>query len=226
MGRGSEERTRRVLWARMYNGAMKSTDAVTGVLLAGGQSRRLGRDKAVEPFMGEPLMARVAARLSQVCSQLVVVVAEESRARELPIPAGAKVVTDAYPGKGSLGGIYSGIHASSSQWVVVTACDMPFLNVRLFEHMLSLRPGHDVVAPVVEGRPEPTHAAYSKACLAAIRARLERDQLKITGFFDDVRVRYVPEDEVKRFDPELLTFFNVNNQEDLDRALALAREGR
>lgn len=201
-------------------------EPVTGVLLAGGQSRRLGRNKALEPFCGQPLMARVAARLSEVCGELVVVVAEPGKAAGLPIPAEARVTADLYPGKGSLGGIYSGLHAASNPWVIVVACDMPFLNVVLLRHMLALRQSNDVIVPLVEGYPEPTHAAYSKTCLEPIRWRLERDQLKIASFFEDVRVRSIPEEEVRRLDPDLLSFFNVNTQEDLDRALALAEGGR
>ncbi len=200
--------------------------AVTGVVLAGGQSRRLGRDKRLEPFGGEPLMARVMGRLAQVCDELVAVVADASAAGALPLPPGALVTPDAYPGKGSLGGIYSGLAAASHPWAIVVACDMPFLNARLLAHMLSLRPGFDVVVPVVGGRPEPTHAAYAKSCLPIIQRRLERDELEIALFFEEVRVRSLPEEEVRRFDPDLLTFFNINTQDDLDRALALAQEGR
>ncbi|MEE9284202.1 MAG: molybdenum cofactor guanylyltransferase [Dehalococcoidia bacterium] len=205
---------------------MVNQRGVTGVVLAGGRSRRLGRDKRLEPFDGQPLLARVMARLGRVCDELVAVVADASDDRGLPMAPGARVTADLYPGKGSLGGIYSGLAAASNTWALVVACDMPFLNIPLIEHMLSLRAGHDVVVPVVDGRPEPTHAVYSKVCEPAIRHRLERDELKIIGFFDDVRVRYVPEEEVRRFDPDLLTFFNINTQADLERALALAREGR
>ncbi|MCH8191964.1 MAG: molybdenum cofactor guanylyltransferase [Chloroflexi bacterium] len=204
---------------------MAKSQAVTGVVLAGGRSRRLGRDKRLEPFAGQPLLSRVMARLAPVCDALVAVVADETMEDGLPLPAGATLVADRYPGKGSLGGIYTGLAAASTPWAFVVACDMPFLNASLIEHMLSLRRGHDVVVPILDGRPEPTHAAYAQACLPAIKHRLERDQLKIIGFFDDVRVRYVPEDELRRFDPDLLTFFNINTQADLDRALALAKAG-
>ncbi len=192
--------------------------------LAGGQSRRLGRDKALEPFAGAPLITRVLTRLGEIAERLLVVVADESRAAELPLSEDVRVATDRYPGKGSLGGIYSGLDAASTPWTVVVACDMPFLNVRLLEHMLSQREGHDVVVPVIDGRPEPTHAAYSRACLPAIQRRLERDELKIIGFFEEVRVAYVPEDEVRALDPDLRSFLNVNTQSDLEQALALARE--
>ena len=76
------------------------------------------------------------------------------------LAGGALIVEDRYPGKGSLGGIYTGLAAASNPWIFVVACDMPFLDTNLIEHMLSLRARHDVVVPVVEGHPEPTHAAY------------------------------------------------------------------
>ena len=198
----------------------------SGVVLAGGLSRRLGRDKAVEPVGGEPMISRVISRLSKVSDQTVVVVNEPERAELLPLPESAKAAVDAYPGKGSLGGIFTGLTAAGGSWAFVVSCDMPFLNTSLLSHMLSLRDGYDVVAPVVDGRPEPTHALYSRVCLPHIQRRLEADELKIIGFFDDVTVRYVSEAELDLLDPERLSFFNVNTQEDLDRAHALVAEGR
>ena len=109
---------------------------------------------------------------------------------------------------------------------MVVACDMPFLNLQLLRHMLSLREGVDAVVPVLEGRPEPTHALYSKACLPHVEERLKADDLKISRFFDQVRVQYVPEEDIARFDPELLSFFNVNSPSDLDQALEWVAEGR
>ena len=202
------------------------TEGVTGIVLAGGMSRRLGRDKALEPVGGEPLLRRVIGRLSEVSQETVVVVADAERATGLLLPDSAGVVVDVYPGKGSLGGIFSGLSASGLDWGIVVACDMPFLNVDLLRHMLSLRKGCDAVVPVVDGRPEPTHAVYYRGCLSSIESRLQADDLKITRFFDEVRVRYVTQEEIAGFDPEYLSFFNVNTQEDLDRALTLAAEGR
>ena len=102
---------------------------------------------------------------------------------------------------------------------------MPFVSVNLVNHMLSLRNGFDAVVPELGDRPEPTHAVYSKACLEPMRRKLDARQLKIAGFFDDVKVNMVPEGVVNRFDPEHLSFFNVNTQEDLDRAVELADQG-
>ena len=205
----------------------KNTDpnGITAVILAGGRSRRLGRDKAVEPFAGEPLIRRVIHRASDAVSatEVVVVVADQERADALPLDASHRTAVDVFPDCGSLGGIYTGLDAALTEWVLVTACDMPFLSASLLGHLAGLRDGADAVVPVVGGFPEPTHALYSRRCRPAIEKRLQAGELKISGFFDDVTVRYLPEDDVRRFDPELLSFFNINRPEDLARALELAR---
>ena len=198
---------------------------VSGIVLAGGQSRRLGRDKAVEPIGGQPLIRRVIQRIQQVAGEIVVVVADSARAGTLPLEDGHRTALDQYPGKGSLGGIFSGLAAARGQWGVVVACDMPFLNLELLRHMASLRQGADAVVPVLEGRPEPTHALYSKACLPYIERRLQGDDLKIARFFDEVRVNYVSEEVIAQFDPDHLSFFNVNTPDDLERAVALVAQG-
>ena len=200
--------------------------SVSGVVLAGGQSRRLGRDKAVEPIAGQPLIQRVIERVSQVSTEMVVVVASRARGEALPLLEAHRIALDIYLGKGSLGGIFSGLTAVQEEWGLVVACDMPFLNLELLRYMMSLREGVDAVVPVLEGRPEPTHALYSRACLPHIEERLKADDLKIAGFFEEVRVRYVPEEDIARFDPDYLSFFNINSQSDLDQALALAAQGR
>lgn len=198
---------------------------VTGVILAGGMSTRLGRDKAVEPLAGQPLIGRVLSMLSDVTDTSVVVVNDEARGAELPLPENVAVAVDAYPDSGSLGGIFTGLQAASADWALVVACDMPFLNPTLLARMLELRTDHDVIVPVLDGRPEPTHALYSKACLPHMEERLQHGKLKITGFYEDVRVRYITEDEVNLLDPDRLSFFNVNTQDDLDRAKALVAAG-
>jgi len=203
---------------------MNDTDGVTGIVLAGGRSRRLGRDKAVETIAGQALIARVLDSLSHVTQELVVVVNDHERARELPLPDSVVTAVDIYPDTGSLGGIFTGLTASSNRWGIVVACDMPFLNLELLEHLLSFREGHDLVVPVIDHRPEPTHAAYSKVCLPAIETRLRANDLKIAKFFDDVRAKYVSQRRVEEIDPGGLSFFNINTEEDLTRARMLAGE--
>ena len=196
--------------------------AVSAVVLAGGLSRRLGRDKAVEPLGDAPLIRRVLSRVAEVTDETVVVINDAARASELSLNGDVVTAVDRYPGAGSLGGIFTGLEAARADWALVVACDMPFLNVPLLRRILSLRAGRDAVVPVIEGRPEPTHAAYSKRCLPHIERRLQANDLKISRFFEDVEVEYLPQSSVDELDAEHLSFFNVNTEQDLERARRLA----
>ena len=199
---------------------------ITAIILAGGISRRFGRDKAVEPFAGEPMIRRVIRRSAEGvnAAEVLVVVGSLERAGELPLDVQHRVAVDAFPNGGSLGGIYTGLLNAQTEWGLVTACDMPFLEPSLLRHMAHCRSGVDAVVPVRDGRPEPTHALYSRRCLPAIHDRLLAGELKISGFYDRVTVRYLLDDELMRFDPELWSFFNINRPEDL--ALAAEHEQR
>ena len=201
---------------------MTRKTGASAIVLAGGMSRRLGRNKALEDVGGQPLILRVLDRLAEISDDAVVVVNDAKRARDLPLHGSAQVVIDRYAGSGPLGGIFTGLSACSQQWGLVAACDMPFLNTKLWKDILARRRGHDAVVPVLDGRPEPTHAAYSKVCLPRIEERLKADDLKIARFLDDVRVAWTPQARVEELDPGRLSFFNVNAQEDLDRARELA----
>lgn len=201
---------------------MIDTNGVTGIILAGGLSRRLGRDKATEPINSQPLIGRVLDTLSQITNELVVVVNTSERGQELPLPESAVVAVDIYPDSGSLGGIFTGLSASTNQWGIVVACDMPFLNLNLIEYLFSFREGYDIVVPVIDHRPEPTHAVYSRVCLPLIETRLKMNDLKIARFFDDVRTKYVSQRHIEEIDPGKLSFFNINTEEDLTQARMLA----
>jgi molybdopterin-guanine dinucleotide biosynthesis protein A len=135
-----------------------------------------------------------------------------------------RVVTDRFPGRGSLGGVFTGAEASAEPWSLVVACDMPFLNVNLLRHLVGQRADVDAVVPRLRGQPEPLHALYSKACLAPMQRRLQAGDLKIASLFDTMRVRYVDEGAIDRIDPRHFSFFNVNTRPELEKARRLARE--
>ena len=196
---------------------------ITSIVLAGGKSTRLGREKALELIGGESLIERVIGRVAPLSTEVILVMRPEQPT--LPVLAQPKVkaVTDLYPGKGSLGGVYTGLHYSSSFHNLVVACDMPFLNEALLRHLIELSPDFDVVIPLVEGNTEPLHGIYSKNCLVPIEALLKQGKLRIVDFFPSVRVRYVDATELNRFDPQHLSFFNINAEEDLTKARILAR---
>ena len=194
---------------------------VTSIILAGGRSLRLGRRKAVETICGKSLLERAIEKLRIISSQILVVTSQEQP--DLLVACEAEVVVDIYPGKGPLAGICTGLLASRFPYSIVVACDMPFLNVELLRYMIELSDGVDVVIPRSgKGMIEPLHAIYSRNCINTIRAQLERGHLKISQALDILRVRYVEQEECRKFDPQHLSFFNVNSMLDLKRAAAIA----
>ena len=198
-------------------------EMITSIILAGGKSLRLGRSKCLETINGKSLIERVIERLKSVSRQILMVTSWEQL--DLPAIGEAEVVVDLYPGKGPLVGIYTGLLAAESSHSLVVACDMPFLNIELLRYMIKLSPGFDAVVPrLEEGKVEPLHAIYSKDCLDNMKTLLEHDQLEVIRLLNTVHVRYIEQAECQRFDPQLLSFFNINCQSDLERAIMLAVE--
>ena len=182
-----------------------------GVILAGGESRRMGRTKALLPVGGTTLIEAVIARLREACPEILIVTNTPELYRHL----GVRMVPDALPGRQSLVGIYTGIlHTGGPAFVC--ACDMPFLHPPLIRYLGSLTGGVDAVIPRHGGEYEPLHAVYTPACLDAIRRCAQR-RGRNTGFLSDVRVRVVEVEEIRRFDPDLRSFVNVNTPEDYAR---------
>ena len=195
------------------------------IVLAGGYGLRLGRNKALEAVGERSLLDWVLSRLSFLDSDILLVTTKELPYTRLIDYPRLRVVSDIYPGKGPLGGIHTGLKFASAARSLVVACDMPFLNRGLLRYMIELSAGFDLVIPRLGELVEPLHAVYSKACLAPIERLLEQGILSVRELFGLVRVRYVETEEIDRFDPEHLSFFNVNTKSDLARARDLLRQG-
>lgn len=194
---------------------------VTGIILAGGKNVRLGRNKAIEKVGGINLIERVVGRLEPITSQLIIVVARENH--RLPKIPQAKFVIDIFPDSGPLGGIYTGLKASMNDTNIVVACDMPFLSTALLGYMSSIINGYDAIVPrSVSGMYEPLHSVYSSTCLPFIKKHLDDKQLAIVPFLSEIKVYYVGEKEYRFYDPSQMSFFNINQQIDLDIAAKLA----
>jgi molybdopterin-guanine dinucleotide biosynthesis protein A len=194
----------------------------SAVVLAGGGSSRLGQDKAFLSIAGQFLIERIVERLSQLSDEVIIVANEIDRYEQFE----AVVVSDVYPGKGALGGIYSGLKAATRSHSLVVACDMPFLNLSLLRYMQGLARGYDVVIPRTGKLTEALHAFYSHNCLPFIEEQLLAGDLRIVHFFPHARVRYVEREEIDVFDPKHLSFFNINNQADLEKARKELGPGR
>ena len=193
------------------------------IVLVGGRSTRLGRDKAQEPLLGRPLLQWAIRPLDPLVDSFLLVRAAGQPLPELEAGKPVEVAEDLYPEAGPLGGIYTGLHYARAEHSVVVACDMPLVAPALVEELFRLAREVDVVMPLGEEFPEPLCAVYGRACLPAIRDQLERGRLKITGFLGAVRVRYLRQEEWRPLDPEGLSFFNVNTEEDLRRAEDILR---
>jgi molybdopterin-guanine dinucleotide biosynthesis protein A len=195
----------------------RNLSPTSAVVLAGGRSSRLGQDKAFLRINGQFLIERILEKLAQVSDEVIVVANDIEKYEQFE----AVVVGDVFPGKGALGGIYSGLRAATRDRSLVVACDMPFLNLSLLQYMQGLAPRYDVVIPRLGRLMEAVHAVYSRNCLPFIEKQLQAGDLRIVSFFPQVRVRYVDDDEMDIFDPKHLSFFNINSQADLDKAREL-----
>ena len=191
---------------------------LTVAVLAGGKSSRMGTDKSFVRVLGRPLIEDVLAHVAGIGAEIIIVTNRLEDYHYLGLP----LFTDVLPDKGALGGIYTALHSSSQPHTLCVACDMPFVVRPLLDYLISLIPEGDAIIPRLNGEAEPFRAIYSQACLAPIRAALDAGKMRVISFFPDVRVRFVDEPEIDRFDPQHLSFFNVNTPEDLERARRLA----
>lgn len=195
--------------------------SITGVIQAGGRSTRMGGEpKALLELGGKRIIERVVDVLGAVLGDLLVV----TNTPELYAFLGLPMVPDRYPEGGALGGIVTGLAAARGEAAFTVACDMPFLHPDVVR-LVTARAGEaDVVIPRVDGQYETMHALYAKACLPAMEARLRAGQLKIVGFFPDVRVLEIDAASVARHREPRTAFMNVNTPEELARARALVEQ--
>jgi molybdopterin-guanine dinucleotide biosynthesis protein A len=197
---------------------------ISCVVLAGGKSTRLGRDKVLEKIGNKSLLEQVISRTESLSKEIIIVTAKERTFTHLESREKIKIVSDIFPGQGSLGGIYTGLVKSSSFYNLVLAADMPFVNGSLLKYMMGIAEGFDFTVPRIDGLFEPLHAIYSKACISPIETILSQGKKTIIELFNYVKVRFVEAEEIDRFDPHHLSFFNINTPAELEMAKKIGRE--
>lgn len=195
---------------------------VSGAILAGGRSTRMGTNKALLEVGGVRLIDGALVTLRAIFPEVLLVANDPEPYAALGLP----IVADLIPGKGPLGGLYTAVTAAINPWAFCLACDMPFANARLIQHLVALAEGYDVVVPRTAEGVQPLHAVYGKTCLAAMRRQIEADRLKIDRLYESLRVRYVDEAEMRPLDPDLLSFWNLNTREEWAVAQAQAAARR
>lgn len=195
---------------------------LTVVIQAGGESRRMGKNKALVPFLGQPMILRVIERIRPLADEILIT----ANAREGLEFLGLPLVADILPGSGALGGLYTALQAASQPIVAVVACDMPFASRELLAYQRDVLIGEsaDVVLPATEQGMEPLHAVYRRAvCLPAVEAVLDEGQRRMIAWFDRVKVRVLSSAEIEAIDPERRAFMNVNTPEELVQAEIIAQ---
>jgi len=186
----------------------------TAVILAGGKGSRLNFvEKALLELHGKPILNHIIETLSACVDEIIVVARDEEQQRHLHLP-GVIVVRDEVRDFGPVAGICSGLKASSSQYAFVAACDMPFIKGDVVDFLFHRAAGYDVAIPYP---PEPLHAVYRReTTIMAAKTAIQRRKGAIMYIVDQLRVNYVPKDEIRRIDPSLCTFVNINSLEDVE----------
>lgn len=187
------------------------SEPVTTAILAGGQSRRMGTDKSFILLHGRPLIQHVIDRASQLDMPLILIANDIERYQQFDLP----VYRDAIPGAGSLGGVYTALTYSETEYTLCLACDMPQVNPALLRYLMTLTGSYDVVAPRVNGVTQSLHAIYHRRCLPAMHEHIQQGKLKISDVIELLQTRFVEDAELSRFDPEGASFMNLNTQRDV-----------
>jgi molybdenum cofactor guanylyltransferase len=175
----------------------------------------MGRPKALLPFDGTPLVVHIVHLLQGLFDQVIVVAAPGQPLPAMPVT----LVRDDVAYQGPVGGICYGLRAAQADAAFVTSCDSAFLNRDLIAHLVSQIPDYDVVVPRWGNLLQPLHAVYRKRVLPLLEQQLARGELRPVTLFDRVRTRTIEEEEIRRFDPDGASFFNMNTPEDYAAAL-------
>jgi len=189
---------------------------------AGGESTRMGMNKAMMDFLGEPLIARVITRVSSLSDDIFIITKEPQEFKKFPV----RIIKDAISGKGAIGGLYTAFVEAKYEFVAVVACDMPFVNMDLLKkaYEVLLEYQADVAIPKTEEGYEPLHAVYRiQKCLPAIQNALATDNKRLVSWFPEVNVVEMKSNMIDQYDPEHTAFINVNTRDEYIRAIEIAK---
>lgn len=185
----------------------------TAIVMAGGDSRRMGTDKASLLLDGQTLLQSVIATMQQLFPQVIVSVRQPRAGIDLP------QVCDDESNGGPLAGLTACLAQINTPWAFMVACDMPFVVPEVVELLAGYRLQHQAVVPVVHGHPQPLAAFYAASCLAPLRASLAAQQKSLRGVLQQLDVRYVDQAEMLAADPHLRSFFDLDTPQDVAAAM-------
>lgn len=197
---------------------MEATGQLSGAILAGGEGKRFGADKAGLVVDGVPVLHQLFRALAGLCAEVVVAVGKK---RPLPLPAEAALVEDFFPRKGPLSGIHAALAATRGDTCLILACDMPFVARKLLWRLCQRAEAGKAVVFEVNGHIEPFPGIYPRTLLPALEKAIGRNELGVQRFLRRAPVLILPENEARALDPELLSFTNVNSAQDWTRLILL-----
>jgi molybdenum cofactor guanylyltransferase len=194
---------------------------VGAIILSGGQSRRMGTNKALLPISEKPNIERIKDELDKKFKEMILVTNHPEVYDFLKI----KMVSDHYPGKGPLAGIHAGLLATSSEVNLVVACDMPFVSAGLGTILVENIREYDAVVPIIGGTKHPLFAVYRKKIVEEIKSCLENNSLRMIHLLDNLNVLYMTEEDLQTFTKESLEqiFFNMNHPDEYEIAKKWAK---
>ncbi|MDI7258734.1 MAG: molybdenum cofactor guanylyltransferase [Thermodesulfobacteriota bacterium] len=190
---------------------MQGGVGLTGIILSGGKSIRMGRNKAFIEIDGIPIIRRIYNLFENIFDEIIIV----THQRELFTDFKANIYNDLLPNRGALMGLYTGLFYSSHPYSFCVACDMPFLNKLLIQYLIDQAQDDDVIVPKTFDGLQPLHAIYSKKCLGPINKIIEMGKYKIIDFYPMVKIKIVGEDDILKFDPIKKSFVNINTPDEL-----------
>jgi len=194
-------------------------DQATGIIMAGGKSTRMGKNKALLKIGGQTVIERIANELRKAVSELILVTNTPEDYQFLGLP----MIEDQWKGMGPLAGIHAGLEASKTEKNLVVACDMPFVSSEIGGYLLQFLDHYQGAVPMISGQLHPLFAAYRKDALPEISKALEKQELKIRLFFDRIQLKYVTEEDLKKLGLPLENhFFNMNDPKEFSLAVKMA----
>ncbi len=192
----------------------------TGIILAGGKSKRFKTNKALVMIESRRLIDRIAEMLASVFPKIILVTNTPGQYEMLKVPK----VMDIIPGKGPLSGIHAGLISSPTELNFIMACDMPFIDGNAIRYLFDqTRDGDDVVVPIVNGFPEPLAAVYRKTCIKPIEDSLLAERHQVISFYPYINIKHIPEAELMKFCGED-SFFNMNTRDDFHKAVNMKKK--
>ena len=194
---------------------------MTAIILAGGNSIRMGQNKAFVPIDGVPIITRIHTLLTELFDEVIIITNQNDLFKNLD----SRIYADLLPDKGALGGLYTGVFFSSFDYSFCVACDMPFIKGSLVQFLIRNRDNADAVVPRTSDGLQPLHAIYSKGCLDAMRRVIDQGKYKIIDFYNLVKVKILEESDFLYLDPLKESFMNVNTPEELRFAKAKGSQG-